>query len=66
VEEPDDALAEAAAAGVGAVIAMGVDAATSRQVADWSEQKPAVFAAAGHHPLNQEGPDLDVLRELAG
>jgi len=65
VEDPDGALAEAAAAGVGAVIAMGVDLATSRQVADWSEQKPAVFAAAGHHPLNQEGPDLDALRELA-
>jgi TatD DNase family protein len=61
----DATLAEARAAGVTDLIAMGVDGATSRQVADWSETKPGVWAAVGHHPLNQTGPDLDLLRELA-
>jgi TatD DNase family protein len=63
--ELDDVLVEARAAGVTDVIAMGVDARTSRQVVDWSESRPGVWAAVGHHPLNQQGPDLDLLRELA-
>jgi TatD DNase family protein len=62
----DDALAEAREAGVGDVIAMGVDVPTSQQVAEWSESKPGVWAAVGHHPLNQTGPDLALLRQLTG
>jgi TatD DNase family protein len=62
----DDVLAEARRAGVTDLIAMGVDASTSRRVADWSDTRPGVWAAVGHHPLNQDGPDLDLLRELAG
>jgi TatD DNase family protein len=61
----DQALAEAQAAGVTDLIAMGVDGATSRQVVAWSEARPGVWAAVGHHPLNQSGPDLALLRELA-
>src|SRR5262245_12906820 len=61
----DDVLAEARAAGVTDLIAMGVDAPTSRQVAAWASTKPGVWAAVGHHPLNQVGPDLALLRELA-
>lgn len=61
----DEALAEARAVGVTDLIAMGVDGPTSRQVVEWSETKPGVWAAVGHHPLNQSGPDLDVLRDLA-
>ncbi|HXM56714.1 MAG TPA: TatD family hydrolase, partial [Candidatus Dormibacteraeota bacterium] len=61
----DDILAEARAAGVTDMIAMGVDGPTSRRVAGWSDAKPGVWAAVGHHPLNQEPPDLDLLRELA-
>jgi TatD DNase family protein len=61
----DDVLAEARAAGVGDVVAMGVDGATSRQVAEWAATRPGVWAAVGHHPLNQVGPDLALLRELA-
>lgn len=64
MEEPDRALAEAAGAGVGHVIAMGVDLETSRRAARWAGEMPGVFAAAGHHPLNQDPPDLDALREL--
>lgn len=63
--ELDDVLAEARAAGVTDLVAMGVDAATSRQVVEWAETRPGVWAAVGHHPLNQQGPDLDLLRDLA-
>jgi TatD DNase family protein len=44
---------------------MGVDAETSRTAAEWASTKPGLWAAVGHHPLNQEGPDLDLLRGLA-
>lgn len=65
MEGVDDALAEASAAGVTNVIAMGVDAQTSRQMVAWSETKPGVWAAVGHHPLNQSAPDMALLGELA-
>jgi TatD DNase family protein len=65
VADPDAALAEAAAAGVSDVIAMGVDGDTSRQVVRWAGAEPGVWAAVGHHPLNQTGPDCRLLRELA-
>ena len=61
----EETLAEARAAGVTDLIAVGVDVLTSRQVVEWSESKPGVWAAVGHHPLNQVGPDLTLLRELA-
>jgi TatD DNase family protein len=63
--DPAGVVAEARAAGVTDLIAMGVDGATSRQVAEWAERLPGVWAAVGHHPLNQAGPDLDALRALA-
>ena len=53
------------AAGVEAMIAMGVDAASSRRALEMAEAHPALWAAAGHHPLNESGPDLDELRRLA-
>jgi TatD DNase family protein len=62
----DGVLGEARAAGVSDLIAMGVDAGTSRQAAEWAATRPGVWAAVGHHPLNQVGPDLGALRELAG
>jgi TatD DNase family protein len=62
---PIAGMEEARAAGVSDVVAMAVDARTSRQVAEWAQRIPGVWAAVGHHPLNQEGPDLDLLRELA-
>jgi TatD DNase family protein len=61
----DDALAEARADGVTDHIAMGVDGETSRQVVEWAETRPGVWAAIGHHPLNQTGPDVALLRDLA-
>jgi TatD DNase family protein len=65
IDDVDAALTEARRAGVTDLIAMGVDAATSRQVVEWARTRPGVWAAVGHHPLNQSGPDLDLLRELA-
>lgn len=53
------------AAGVTGMIAMGVDAASSRRGLEMAEQHPAVWAAAGHHPLNAAPPDLEELRALA-
>jgi TatD DNase family protein len=65
IDDVDAALTEAREAGVTDLIAMGVDAPTSRQVVEWAHTKPGVWAAVGHHPLNQAGPDLSLLRELA-
>lgn len=47
------------------LIGMGVDGPSSAWVAALAASNPAVFAAVGHHPLNQTGPDLGLLRELA-
>lgn len=44
---------------------MGVDAESSRRALRMAEAHPAVWAAAGHHPMNQQPPDLDALRALA-
>jgi TatD DNase family protein len=63
--ELNDVLAEAREAGITDLISMGVDDATSRQVAEWADTKPGVWAAVGHHPINQVGPDLALLRDLA-
>lgn len=64
MESLDAALAEAREVGVADVLTMGVDAHTSQQAAAWSESKPGVWAAVGHHPLNQSPPDLTVLEDL--
>jgi TatD DNase family protein len=65
IDDVDAALTEAREAGVTDLIAMAVDPPTSRQMVEWAHAKPGVWAAVGHHPLNQSGPDLDLLRELA-
>ena len=47
------------------LIAMGVDATSSRVTVGMAESMPGVWAAVGHHPLNQDPPDLAALAELA-
>src|SRR2546421_2109788 len=59
------AVDEAVAAGVTGLIAMGTDTATSRGAIAMAEAHPAVWAAAGHHPMNTAPPDLAELRRLA-
>ena len=63
--EPEAQVAEAREAGVGDLIAMGVDGASSRLTVGMAESLPGVWAAVGHHPLNQSAPDLAALAELA-
>ena len=46
----DDAIAEAAAAGVTRLVTVGTDAATSEQAVAASERHPEVFATVGLHP----------------
>ncbi len=65
LNEPGQALREARLAGVSDFIAMGVDGETSRQALAMASAGKGVWAAVGHHPLNQQGPDLGLLRELA-
>jgi TatD DNase family protein len=65
LEDPQARVTEAREAGVSDLIAMGVDGASSRLAVSLAETLPGVWAAVGHHPLNQTGPDLAALRELA-
>ena len=58
------AVDEAVGAGIGGLIAMGTDLTTSRGAIAMAEAHPAVWAAVGHHPMNQSPPDPQALREL--
>jgi TatD DNase family protein len=62
--DPDAAVAEAAAAGVTRMIAMGTDLATSRHALAMATAHPEVFAGAGHHAMNEAEPDLAAFRRL--
>ena len=64
LERPADAVAEAVAAGVTRLIAMGGDPEKNRQAIKLATRHPEVFAAVGHHPANQADPDLDAYRVL--
>jgi TatD DNase family protein len=59
------AVDEAVHAGVGALIAMGTDLETTRGAIAMAEEHAAVWAAVGHHPMNQTPPDVAALGELA-
>lgn len=65
MEDLEAAIAEANEVGITRLIGMGVDSATSEGVTRLADSHPSVFAAVGHHPLNQKGPELAVLRVLA-
>jgi TatD DNase family protein len=64
----DDVLARAREAGVGALINVGTDLASSREVVSLAEKYPQIFAVVGVHPHDVakmgEG-DLAALAELA-
>lgn len=49
-EDPDAAVAAARAAGVEALVCVGVDAASSRRSSELADALPGVFATAGIHP----------------
>ncbi|MBM4036368.1 MAG: TatD family deoxyribonuclease, partial [Planctomycetes bacterium] len=61
-------LSRAAAAGVGAIVNVGTDLATSRLVAQasglWQGGRPTVFATVGVHPHDAKGADEAAFAEL--
>ncbi len=59
-------MAEANAAGVTRMIAMGVDVERSRKALALARSHATVWAGVGHHPEERSEPDLAALRELAG
>jgi hypothetical protein len=52
---PEQVVAEAAAEGVGHLVDVGVDLASSRQAADNAARLPQVSATAGVHPHDADG-----------
>jgi len=64
LDDPERAVGEARAAGVARMIAMGTDLETSRQAVAMAGRWEGVFAAAGHHAMNDEDPDLGAFGEL--
>ena len=64
MDQPESAIAEAAAAGVTRLITMGVDLDSSRRAVGVARSWPGVSAAVGHYPWNEADPDLAEFREL--
>ena len=52
-------------AGVTAMVAVGVDLATSRRAIELAEAHGEVWAGVGHHPTESSAVDVRALRELA-
>jgi TatD DNase family protein len=59
-------VAEANAAGVTRMIAMGVDIDRSRKALELARSHVGVWAGVGHHPEERSEPDLAAVREIAG
>ncbi len=49
-EDPTEVVAQAALAGVGTLVCVGIDPATSRRSLELARSHPGVFATAGMHP----------------
>jgi TatD DNase family protein len=58
-------VAQAAAAGVTRLIAMGVDLERSRTAIRLAHGDARVWAGVGHHPTEANAPDVDAMRNLA-
>lgn len=58
-------MAQAVAAGVTSMIAMGTDLGRSRNAILLAHRHEEVWAGVGHHPLEESEPDINALRELA-
>ena len=59
-------MAQAAAAGVTRMIAMGVDADHNRRAVGLANSYEGVWAGVGHYPAEKSAPDVQDLRVLAG
>jgi TatD DNase family protein len=64
LDGPADAVAEARAAGVGAVVTIGIDIATSRGAVDLAQRLPGVYATVGLHPHAADALDDRLLADL--
>src|SRR5690606_18649103 len=63
----DALLAEARSAGLGALLAVGIDLESSREMIRLAARHPDVHASVGVHPLQEHPaalPDADLLLEL--
>jgi TatD DNase family protein len=58
-------IAQAAAAGVTRLVAVGTDLERSGGAVELAGLHPGVWAGVGHHPTEAVAPDVDALRELA-
>jgi TatD DNase family protein len=58
-------VAQAAAAGVTRMVAMGVDLGRSRRAVEMASAHSAVWAGVGHYPTEETAPEIAALRELA-
>lgn len=63
-DDLDDVMTRARAAGVGGILTVGTDAATSRAAIEIAEREPDVWATVGVHPHDAEGADAAVLAEI--
>jgi TatD DNase family protein len=64
----DEMLQRAADAGIGAILIVGTDVASSRQSVELAEQYPQLYASVGIHPHDAGGvteADYEAIRELA-
>jgi TatD DNase family protein len=66
LDDAAGALAEARAAGVGTVVAVGIDVASSRAAVELAQRTPGVYATVGLHPHDAGRLDDGLLAELAG
>jgi TatD DNase family protein len=58
-------VAQAVAAGVARLVAVGTDFERSRGAVELAGSHPEVWAGVGHHPTEAMAPDIDALRDLA-
>ena len=64
LDDPGRAVAEARVAGVGTVVTIGIDAATSRRAVELAESLPGVYATVGLHPHAADALGDGLLAEL--
>jgi len=64
LDDPDEAVRQASASGVGSVVSIGIDLESSRQAAAFARRLPGVYATVGLHPHEAGRLDESLLAEL--
>ncbi len=65
LDDPREALAAAAAAGVDRLLAVGIDLESSRRAAELAATRPEIDAAVGIHPHDAAGVEDEAIARLA-